>query len=166
MERFDPSPHIKNSYKVTGIFGYWPAFHDAEILELHLSVAGAAPWVVGSESPTLEMLVHIFEMTGDVTPEGFFRLAKHTLVRLRFGNIEALQLSDFWYQNCIFELEFGIETVSYPRGDRSAEGSATDLLVVQIHSSVGLSGKFKCKSAEVVSTEPCDENGNPVGAAG
>lgn len=166
LERFDPSPHIKNSYKITDIFGYWPAFHDAEIHELRLTVAGGEPWDAGSESPVMEMLIHVFEMTGDVTPEGFFRLAKHTLVRLRFGKVEGIQLSDFWYQNCIFELDFGVETVRYPRGGASSEGSPTNLLVVEIHSSVGLSGKFKCKSAEVVSTEPCDENGKPVRSAG
>lgn len=166
MEKFDPSPHIRNSYKITDIFGYWPAFHDAEILELQLSVAGGEPWTAGSESPAMEMRVHVFEMTGDVTPEGFFRLAKHTLVQLRFANIEGLQLSDFWYQNCIFELEFGTETMRYPRRGGSAEGPPADLLVVEIHSSVGLSGKFKCQSAEVVSTEPCDEDGKPLRSAG
>lgn len=166
MEKFDPSPHIKNSYKITDIFGYWPEFHDAEILELKLSVAGGEPWVVGSESPTMEMLVHLFEMTGDVTPEGFFRLAKHTLVRLRFGNVEGLQLSDFWYQNCISELDFGIDPARSARGRNSIEASRPGLLLVNIQSSVGLSGKFRCQSAEVVSTEPCDEKGKPVRSAG
>ena len=166
MEKFDPSPHVKNSYKITDIFGYWPAFHDAEIQELRLTVTDAEPWVSGSESPAMEMLVHVFEMTGDVTPEGNFRLAKHTLVRLRFGNVEALQLANFWYQNCIYELEFGIEPAHTPRNGRSVETSRPSLLSVEIHSTVGLSGKFKCQSAEVVSTEPCDEKGKPVRSAG
>lgn len=166
MESFDPSPHIKNSYKITDIFGYWPSFHDAEIYDLRMTVAGGEPWVTGSESPAMEMLVHVFEMTNDVTSEGDFRLGKHTLARLRFGNVDGLQLSNFWYQNCISELVFGIEPMSSPRGSRPAEGPRPNLLRVEIHSNVGLSGKFKCQSAEVVSTEPCDESGKPVRSTG
>lgn len=162
MERFDPSPHIKNSYKITDVFEYWPSFQDAEILELRLSVAGAEPWATGSESPALEMKVHVFERTDDLTPEGRFVLTKHTLVHLRFGKIEGLQLSNFWYQNCISELEIGIETVRPSRSRSSAEPSRPSLLRVEIQSSVGMSGKFKCQSAEVVSTEPCDETGKPL----
>jgi hypothetical protein len=165
MQRFDPSPHIKNSYKITDIFGYWPAFQDAEIHELRLTVADAEPWVAGSESPAMEMLVHVFEMTGDVTPEGRFRLDKHTLVRLRFRNVEALQLANFWYQNCVFDLEFGIESAGQSQDDIANESSRPGLLSVEIHSTVGLSGKFKCQSAEVVSTEPCDEDGKPLRSA-
>ena len=166
MEKFDPSPHVKNSYKVTDIFGYWPSFQDAEILELRLTVAGAEPWVTGSESPALEMTLHVFERTDELTPEGRFVLIKHTLVRLRFGNIEGLQLSNFWYQNCIAQLDFGIEQTRASRGRTPVEASRPSLLQVEIQSGVGLSGKFKCKSAEVVSTEPCDEAGKPVRTAG
>ena len=161
MERFDPSPHIRNSHKITDIFGYWPSFHDAEILELRLKVADGEPWVVGSVSPALEMVIHVFEMTKDLTSEGYFVLTKHTLVRMRFENVEGLELSDFWFQNCIFDLEFGIEPMSYPHGGGPVEGPPPSVLLVEIHSSVGLSGKFKCQSAEVVSAESCDESGKP-----
>lgn len=166
LERFDPSPHIKNSYKITDIFGYWPSFEDAEIQELRLSVAGAEPWLTGSESPALEMTVHVFERTDELTSEGRFVLTKHTLVRFRFKNIDGLQLSNFWYQNCISDLEFGIESIGSQRSRSSMETSRPSLLRVDIHSSVGLSGKFKCQSAEVISTEPCDEKGMPVRSVG
>lgn len=165
MEKFDPSPHIKNSYKITDIFGYWPSFQDAEILDLRLSVAGGEPWVTGSESPALEMTIHVFERTDDLTPDGRFVLNKHTLVRLRFRNIDGLQLSNFWYQNCIAEFDFGIEPARSARRGGAGEDPPPNLLFVNIQSSVGLSGKFKCQSAEVISTEPCDESGKPVRSA-
>ncbi|HEV2326541.1 MAG TPA: Imm50 family immunity protein [Terracidiphilus sp.] len=165
LERFDPSPHIKNSYKITDIFGYWPSFEDAEIQELRLSVAGGEPWVTGSESPALEMTVHVFERTDELTPEDRFVLNKHTLVRFRFNNIDGLQLSNFWYQNCIADFDFGIESTTPSRARNSGEASRTSMLRVDIHSSVGLSGKFKCQSAEVISTEPCDEKGKPLRSA-
>lgn len=166
MKKFDPSPHIRNSYKITDIFGYWPSFQDAEIQELRLSVAGAEPWVAGSEAPAMEMAIHVFDLINDVSPQGHVVATKHTLVRLRFGNVEGLQLSNFWYQNCISELEFSIEPARSPNGRNTAEPPRSNLLLVNIHSSVGLSGKFKCQSAEVVSTEPCDEKGKPVRSAG
>lgn len=166
MEKFDPSPHISNSYKITDIFGYWPSFEDAEIQELRLSVAGGEPWVNGSESPSLEMIVHVFERTDELTPEGRFILKKHTLVRLRFRNIDGLQLSNFWYQNCIADFDFGIESMSSSRARSSVESTQPSLLLVNIQSSVGLSGKFKCRSAEVISTEPCDEKGKPLRSGG
>ena len=166
MAKFDPSPHIKNSYKINDIFGYWPSFQDAEILDVRLTVAGGEPWVTGSESPILEMTVHVFERTDNLTPEGRFVLTKHTLVRLRFGKVEGLQLSNFWYQNCISELDIGIDPARSARGRNSVEAPRPGLLQVNLQSSVGLSGKFKCQSAEVVSTEPCDEAGKPVRSAG
>ena len=162
MERFDPSPHIRNSHKITDIFGYWPSFHDAEIQKLCLTVADGEPWVVGSVSPAMEMTVHVFEMTKDVTSDGFFVLTKHTLVRIRFENVEGLQLSNFSFQNPVFDFAFGIEPMSYPHGGGPLDGPPPNVLLVDIHSSVGLSGKFKCQSAEVVSAELCDGYGGPI----
>lgn len=163
MEIFDPSSQIRNSQRITDIFGHWPSFHDAEIQALRLEIADGKPWVVGSDSPILEMTVHVFEMTKDVTPEGYLNLAKHTLVQIRFCNVEEVELLGFSFQNCIFDLEFGTETASYPQGQ--PVGRVANLLTVKIDSSVGLRGGFRCHSAEVVSAEPCDDLGKPINAA-
>ena len=160
MDWFDPSPHIENSKKITDIFGYWPSFHDAEIHEVNLSVADREPWVAGSASPVVDMRIHVFEMTKDLTPEGYFVLTKHTMTRLRFRNVEGLQFSTFSFQNCILELEFGLEPMSYPHGGGPQDGPLPNVLTVRIASSLGMSGEFRCQSAEVVSAEPCDEDGN------
>lgn len=158
MEWFDPSPHIENSKKIIDIFGYWPSFRDAEIHELSFNVADGTPWIVGSESPAIEMLIHVWEMTKDVTPDGYFVLTKHTLTRLRFRNIEEPQLSGFRFQNCIFELVFGMEPATYG----PIEVPPLNLLTVKIDSSCGLTGEFKCQSAAVISAEPCDEDGHLI----
>jgi hypothetical protein len=144
---------------LTDIFGYWPSFHDAEIHEVNLNVSDREPWVVGSASPVMEMSIHAFEMTKDLTPNGSFVLTKHIMTRLRFRNVEGLQLSDFSFQNCIFELVFGIEPMSYPHGGGPVDGPPPNVLTVRIYSSVGLSGQFKCQSAEVLSAISCDEYG-------
>lgn len=72
MNGIDPSPYIENGNKITEIFGYWPTFHDAEIHNVSMSIADGEPWVPGSSSPVLEMEIHVFEMTKDVTEEGLF----------------------------------------------------------------------------------------------
>ena len=165
METLDPSTLISDSRKITDIFGYWPTFHDAEVIDLQLSIADGEPWIPGSQSPVLEMLVYVFEMTKDLTPDGYFVLTKHNLVRLQFANVQDLQLSDFWFQNCIFELTFSQERAGSPQGGDADPSGAPSLLSIEINASVGLSGQFKCRFARVLSVEPCDDSGKPIGTS-
>ncbi len=160
MEWFDPSPYIQNSNRITDVFGYWPTFHDAWIHKMNMSVAGGKPWEPDSFSPALDMYVHVFEITKDVTEEGYIVLAKHTLAHLQFRNVEKLSLSNFSFQNSIFELIFGMEPMVFLHGGGPAEGPPPNVITVKIDSCCGLSGEFKCQAVEVVSAEPCDEYGN------
>jgi hypothetical protein len=159
MERFDPSPIIENSHRLTDIFGYWPTFHDAEIQSIHLSRRDGKPWEPESDSPTINLTVHLWEMTKDVSKEGFFVLAKHTLTELQFRNVHNVELSEFNYQNSIMEMIFGIEPENL---NPSGGGRLPAFLTVEIAPSFGLYAKFKCQSAEVVSAIPSDEEGNPL----
>jgi hypothetical protein len=106
------------------------------------------------------MLVHVFEMTREVTKEGFLVLRNHTLASLQFRNVEELSLSNFSYQNAIFDLIFGIEPMSYRLGGGPLNSPPPNVITVEINSSCGLTGRFKCQAAEVMSVEPCDEFGN------
>jgi len=162
MEWFDPSSYIQHSNRITDIFGYWPSFHDAEVKSLTLSVADEEPWNPGSVSPVLDMLIHVFEMTKEVTDEGYFVLAKHTLAHLQFRNVEGLQLSEFSYQNAIFEMAFGIEPMTYRFGGGPIDGPPPNIITVNINPSCGLSGEFKCQHVEVVAADPCDEDGKAL----
>jgi hypothetical protein len=162
MEWFDPSPYIENSNRITDIFGYWPIFHDAWVHRISLSIADGEPWVPGSVSPVLDMLIHVFEMTKEVTKEGHFVLAKHTLVHLQFRNVTNLKLADFSYQNSIFEMAFGVEPMSFPFGGGPIEGLPPNVLTVNITSSRRFHCEFKCESAEVISADPCDAYGKEV----
>ncbi len=153
MERVDPSSIIQNSNKITEIFGYWPSFHDAEIHSLSLSGGVADPCDPECESPKLDLKVHLWEMTKEVTKENWIVLAKHTLAELRFRNVEQLELSNFNYHNSIMELIFGIEPENLnPIGG----GRKPPMITVEIARGFGLQAKFKCESAEVLSAIPCD----------
>jgi hypothetical protein len=158
MERLDPSSFILQSQKITGIFGHWPTFHDAVVHSLALSGGYADPCEPDSESPMLDMTIHLWEMTKEISPEGYIVLSKHTIAELRFRNIEQLELSGFNYHNCILELTFATEPEdpNPPGGGRRPE-----LIAVQIEPSFGLSAGFKCRSVEVISAVPCDEHGIP-----
>jgi hypothetical protein len=140
---------IIGSEKVTCVFGYWPTFHDAEVLWLHLDRRGSE----SGEGPTLEALVHGFEMTREVDPAGYFVLRHHLLVHFRFSGVTELKVDDLNQQNVLFELR--ISAVN----DEQAEGSP---LSVVFGSTWGVGATFRCDRAAVVSVEPCDESGNPI----
>ena len=50
---------------VTGIFGHWPSFHDAEVVRM--SLERTAKYQAG---PLLLADVHTFEMTSDIDAQG------------------------------------------------------------------------------------------------
>ena len=77
-------------------FGYWPNFHDAEIINLHLNRKGNS-----------SMSVHTWEMTSEVDENGCFGLRKHIVVEFVLENVSGLNLSGFNHQNVVFDI--GIE---------------------------------------------------------
>src|ERR1700747_35787 len=85
---------VTNATPLPEILGYWPSFHDAEVIKLRLDRDGSA----GAQ---LEAEVHVFEMTADVTPDGFYRRRYHTLATLLFSGIDELSLDDFNHQNVL-----------------------------------------------------------------
>jgi immunity protein 50 of polymorphic toxin system len=68
---------FENSALLESIFGRWPSFHDAEVLRVVLDRSG-------DEGPTLEAAIHVFEMTPDVDPKGYYVLKNHTEVTSAF----------------------------------------------------------------------------------
>ena len=74
-------------------FGYWPSFHDAEIVSLILN---------RNDYSTLQL--YAYHMTDAIDDRGFFVLEKHVLVNFRMEEISSLSLLDFNSQNVIFGL--------------------------------------------------------------
>ena len=94
QSRMTQSVSIENAEALTGIFGYWPSFHDAEVLSMHLDRGGP-------DGPLLDARVHVFHMTREIDNRGFFVLTNHTLVTLRFVNILLRELRWFNAQNAL-----------------------------------------------------------------
>ncbi len=83
------------------VFGYWPSFHDAEVLRFSLDRKGHGD----PHGPTVESIVHVFEITSEISPKGQYALAKHSLVTFRFLEVDALELSEFDQRNSLWALE-------------------------------------------------------------
>lgn len=141
---------IEEASKVIDAFGYFPTFHDGEIIELHL-LRNTTP---NEDYPTVTLLftLHGWEMTSEVTPEGFYRTTKHHLLRFRFDHIDSVELRFFNYQNVISELT--IEKINPPTDHA--------LIRVKFGSCFGLEGGFRAVTGRLEEIVPCDKNGTPL----
>ncbi len=74
-------------------FGYWPNFHDAEIVSFHLNRA----------SPS-SMTIHTWEMTDQIDERNFYVLTKHVVVEFSLIGVSGLNLTGFSVQNVIGDL--------------------------------------------------------------
>jgi hypothetical protein len=74
-------------------FGYWPSFHDAEVISVHLNRSTAS-----------SLVLHTWEITKEVDERGYYVLAKHVLVEFLMKEVSGLSLNGFNHQNVIFGL--------------------------------------------------------------
>jgi hypothetical protein len=137
--------------KVTAVFGSWPAFHDAEVVRIDID---RRPIGEGT-GPTLDAMIHAFEISDEVASDGTLVLRNHVLVHLRFHEVVGLELGGVNLQNVLFGL------VLTDIRDRQMEGIH---LEVKFAASHGLEASFQCRRAEVVSLTPCDRDGTATTA--
>jgi hypothetical protein len=131
---------IENKEVLTEVFGYWPSFHDAEVLSIHLDREGQS----GYFGPTSSAKVRVFEITSEVSEHGSYILRHHTLVTLRFFQVDDFQAGGFNHENTLWGL--AITDVS----DRQLENIKFE---VRFSSSYGLEMAFVCKAVRVVAAE-------------
>jgi hypothetical protein len=84
-------------------FGYWPSFHDAEIVSLVLNRNGLS-----------SLRLHTWHTTSQVDDRGCYIKEKHVVVSFHMEEILALALNNFSQQNVIF----GLEIIEDNRGYR------------------------------------------------
>ena len=100
-------------------FGYWPDFHDAEIIQFRLE-AGAPS----------SLVIHTWGMTDEVDAKGFYELRKHVVVEFVIEAISTINLQDPWDHSILFELSI----------DKSDNGFR-----LSFSSSYGLSGTIEAQ---------------------
>jgi len=95
---------IQGSEKLTSIFGYWPSFHDAEIIDLHFWRGVVEPDQGRYDFPVLTLRIHVWELTNEVNSKEFLVLKHHTLTTLRFCDVDEFRMEGFNHQNAILGL--------------------------------------------------------------
>ena len=139
-------PDIAGSQQLVDVFGYWPSFHDAEVMRFSLDRSGSGEM----PGPTAEAVIHVFEMTPEVGPGGTYVLKNHSLVTLRFYAVVELEVQGFGEQNALW----GLQIINI--AERQLERVRFD---IQFQGSYGMDAGFQCYSVEVLSVEPYGEEG-------
>jgi hypothetical protein len=95
---------IQGSDKLTDIFGYWPSFHDAEVLELSLWRGDVEPEAGRYILPVLNVTLQVWELSNETNPQGYLVTRHHTLTKLRFHDVNDFRMEGFNHQNAILRL--------------------------------------------------------------
>ena len=111
-------------------FGGWPSFHDAEVLAVRFDNGQRS-----DADPSVELDIHVFAVDG-LLDERRLNFVLHTVVTLRFEEVEEIELDGFGPQNVLDGL------VLTDLGER---------LGVRLPSNNGLGGRFLCRRAGVTS---------------
>lgn len=104
-------------------FGYFPTFHDAEVLSVSLDRTGAS-----------RIAVHTFQMTNEIDEKGHYICRKHVVVTFVLERIRDLSIEGFNSQNVL-------NGISLARGSDYYE-----LVLEEIH---GLAGKFQADEMRI-----------------
>lgn len=141
---------VQGSQKLTDIFGYWPSFHDAEIIELHFWRGDVDADQKRYVFPVLTVKLHVWELTNETDDRGYLVLRHHTLTTLRFHDVDEFSMEGFNHQNQIFELL--IER-------RERTDGPPPVFSVEFNPAFGMSASFTCFRVEVVDALRCEKDG-------
>jgi hypothetical protein len=137
---------IEGSEKLTSIFGFWPSFHDAEVVDLQLWRGDGITERSNPRFPVLTTRIHVWELTTEIDARGYYVLKHHTLATLRFHDVLDLQVKGFNHQNAIFGLSI--------TGKERSEGPWKYSFAVLFDPSFGIDASFQCSRIEVVDAIP------------
>jgi len=136
--------HIIGTESVIAALGYWPSFHDAEVIAF--SAERALPFKRDETIAHLAVHVRQYESVGEGTAQYEQILRKSILVRLAFKGACDFDLSDFNHQNVINAITVSASGVSESAG-----------LLVNIESIWGFGGSLRCQSVEVEKVEAVND---------
>jgi hypothetical protein len=99
---FEEQREIEDAKLVIDHFGYWPTFHDSEII----SITFERTLDKGTSSATLR--VYSFEVTDKVVGR-HYQLLKHCFIDIEITDLIKAEIDGFNHQNAVLALEFGRE---------------------------------------------------------
>lgn len=128
-----PSKLIINGKQLVAKLGYWPDFHDFEVMRVEMDRSG----------PTITIQIYCFHTLKETDNKGYFKKTNECAVTFRFNGISDIVLEDFNYQNCLACLTF-----------EEVDG----LLKTIFETTFGLHGYIVSKNLEIIRIE--DYNGH------
>lgn len=141
--------HIAGSEKLTGIFGCWPSFHDAEVLAFDFwrgdINSGEDKW----EFPAVTAKLRVCDLTQEVGGDGYLVTRNHTLVTIRFSDVEEFRMEGFNHQNAILSLK--IER-------RERTDGPSPYYFIDFNPAFGMGATFHCHSVELLEAVSCPKN--------
>jgi hypothetical protein len=140
----DPITVVAGHERLTSMFGRWPSFHDAEVVDLHLWRGEVKPgdWDDSNVFPVLTVKLRILE----ATQIGATDAGHDVLATLRFHDVDDLKLEGFNHVNQIVELSLSIQ----PRGAFTDGSPLPPYIVVEFKNGFGIAASFKCFRIEVL----------------
>ena len=145
----EPQSLIEGSDRLIGVFGYWPSFHDAEVIEFNLWRGDVLPELERFVLPVITTKIHLWELTSEVDASGHLISRHHTLTSLRFHEVDEFQMDGFNHQNAIFGLVITTEEL---------EAGLSPCFRVVFQPAFGISSTFRCTRIEVLYAELLPES--------
>lgn len=141
------SSFVDGSEKLTSLFGGWPSFHDAEVLDIHFWRGDVKPgdWDSSNIFPILTVKIQILEATQPSASHA----GNDVVATLRFRDVDEFNMTGFNHCNQIIGLCISVRA-------RGKFNDGTDLppnLVVKFESGFGMSASFTCFRIEVVGAD-------------
>ena len=132
---------IVNHEVVIQRFGYWPSFHDAEVLKVTFE---AHP----GYRATVTFLIETSEFINELDANGRYKQFNNCQIELNFTGIRGIYFEDFSHQNVIFDLKFK---------------EVGEVIECSFDSSVGLVASITAEEACVLNLTPIEpEPDEPV----
>ncbi len=140
-----PETSVEGAERLINIFGYWPSFHDAEVIQFDLWRGDVDPDARRYIFPTVTTKIHLWEITTDLDTRGYYVLRHHTLATLRFYDMDQLRMEGFNHQNAIFGLSISPAepTEAFPQRFH-----------IHFEPAFGITATFVCSRVEVLHAEP------------
>lgn len=95
-------PDVPGAAELFGWFGFWPNFHDGEVLSLHLDRAGPS-----------RIRVHTWERINELDSRRYYVLRKHAVVTFVLEDIRELELNGFSCQNVVSSIALAKDPNGY-----------------------------------------------------
>jgi hypothetical protein len=149
---------IQNVELLTNVFGKFPSFHDAEVIQIILKSKKN-----DKLCPTLEALIRSYEMSSKQDEQGKNLYKHHYLVNLKFKYIFGLKLENFNHQNVLGSLiisEFSNEYWESIKQDSRLLGVVGKQEIERLNFHVkfeycfGIEAEFLCSEVVVESVTP------------